>query len=212
MRAYQRICSLALASALVFLCTAAYAGGSPEDIQKLRSLLQPITSLSARFQQRIVDVDGFEIQSSQGVFQVAQPNKLRWIVEQPMEQQIISDGVTLWVYDPDLEQVTVQPFNEDIAATPAILFSGDLAGLDKSYFVQQQSAGHFVLTPEQGGSLFSRMTLVFSGSEPAQITLTDNLDQVTEIVFSEIVLNPELSGDLFILDIPEGVDVINNGN
>ncbi len=140
MRAYQRICSLILASALVFLCTAAHAGGSPEDIQKLRSLLQPITSLSAQFQQRIVDVDGFEIQSSQGVFQVAQPNKLRWIVEQPMEQQIISDGVTLWVYDPDLEQVTVQPFNEDIAATPAILFSGDLAALDKSYFVQQQSA------------------------------------------------------------------------
>ena len=66
MRAYQRICSLILASALVFLCTAAHAGGSPEDIQKLRSLLQPITSLSAQFQQRIVDVDGFEIKVLNG--------------------------------------------------------------------------------------------------------------------------------------------------
>lgn len=120
---------------------AGHAGGSPEDIQQLRDLLQPITSLSAQFKQQITDADGFEIQASEGLFQIAQPNKLRWVVAQPMPQQVISDGVTLWLFDPDLEQVVIQPFDANIESTPAILFSGDLERLDRAYFIQQLSAG-----------------------------------------------------------------------
>ena len=69
----------------------AQAGGTPEDIQQLRELLQPITSLSAQFEQQITDANGFEMQTSSGLFQVAQPNNLRWIVSEPMPQQVISD-------------------------------------------------------------------------------------------------------------------------
>ena len=127
----------------------ANAGGELEDIQLLRDLLQPISSLSSQFNQRINDADGFELQISEGLFEVAQPNKLRWIVKQHMPQQVISDGITLWVYDPDLEQVIIQPFDKDIAATPAILFSGDLDSLDSVYFVEQLAESSFLLTPEE---------------------------------------------------------------
>lgn len=190
----------------------AWSGGSAEDIQHLRALLQPIGSLSARFEQRIVDADGFELQNSTGVFQVSQPNRLRWQIESPMPQQIIADGVTLWVYDPDLEQVIIQPFNQDIAATPAILFSGDLEQLDRAYFVRQLSENSFELQPEQGGSLFSRMIITFDGSAPSSLTLIDNLEQTTTIGFSQLELNPVLPDGQFVFEIPDGVDVINNGN
>ena len=187
-----------------------WSGGTPEDIQQLRDLLQPITSLSARFQQQITDGDGYELQASEGLFQVSQPNRLRWVVETPMPQQIIADGVTLWIYDPDLEQVIIQPFNDDIAATPAILFSGDLDQLDDAYFVTQLAEGRFELKPEQGGSLFDSMAIVFDGAKPASIALTDTLGQVTRISFTELDINPALSGDLFVFEAPDGVDVINN--
>ena len=189
-----------------------WSGGAPEDIQQLRDLLQPITSLSARFQQQITDGDGYELQASEGLFQVSQPNRLRWVVETPMPQQIIADGVTLWIYDPDLEQVIIQPFNDDIAATPAILFSGDLDQLDDAYFVTQLAEGRFELKPEKGGSLFDSMTIVFDGAKPASIALTDTLGQVTSISFTELDINPALSGDLFVFEAPDGVDVINNAN
>lgn len=189
-----------------------HAGGAAEDIQQLRDLLQPITSLSARFQQQITDADGYELQNSEGLFEVSQPNNLRWVVELPMPQQIIADGETLWIYDPDLEQVIIQPFNEDIAATPAILFSGDLDQLDQAYFVTQLAEGHFELKPERGGSLFDSMIIRFDQAKPASITLTDTLGQTTHISFSQLELNPPLSGDQFVFQIPDGVDVINNAN
>jgi len=189
-----------------------HAGGAAEDIQQLRDLLQPITSLSARFQQQITDADGYELQNSEGLFEVSQPNNLRWVVEMPMPQQIIADGETLWIYDPDLEQVIIQPFNDDIAATPAILFSGDLDQLDDAYFVTQLAEGRFELKPEQGGSLFDSMIIRFDQAKPASITLTDTLGQTTHISFSQLELNPPLSGDQFVFQIPDGVDVINNAN
>ena len=127
-----------------------HAGGAAEDIQQLRDLLQPITSLSARFQQQITDADGYELQNSEGLFEVSQPNNLRWVVEMPMPQQIIADGETLWIYDPDLEQVIIQPFNDDIAATPAILFSGDLDQLDEAYFVTQLARGALSSSQSRG--------------------------------------------------------------
>jgi outer membrane lipoprotein carrier protein len=196
----------------LLLATNSWSGGAAEDIQQLRDLLQPITSLSARFEQQITDGDDFQLQASEGLFQVSQPNRLRWVVETPMPQQIIADGVTLWIYDPDLEQVIIQPFNEDIAATPAILFSGDLDQLDDAYFVTQLAEGRFELKPEQGGSLFDSMTIAFDGSKPASIALTDTLGQTTSIRFSQLELNPVLSGDLFVFQTPDGVDVINNAN
>ena len=186
------------------------AGGNAEDIQQLRNLLQPISSLSAQFKQQVTDADGFQLQQSEGLFQVAQPNNLRWIVEQPMPQQVISNGLTLWLYDPDLEQVIVKPFDASIESTPAILFSGDLTRLDSAYFIRQLSPDVFQLTPEQEGSLFSELQIIFVDQLPASISLTDSLEQVTRITFSDVRLNPSLPAALFEFEVPGDIDVINN--
>ena len=186
------------------------AGGNAEDIQQLRNLLQPISSLSAQFKQQVTDADGFQLQQSEGLFQVAQPNNLRWIVEQPMPQQVISNGLTLWLYDPDLEQVIVKPFDASIESTPAILFSGDLTRLDSAYFIRQLSPDVFQLTPEQEGSLFSELQIIFVDQLPASISLTDSLEQVTRITFSDVRLNPSLPAALFEFEIPGDIDVINS--
>ena len=213
MQKVHRLLRAMLLTFLVAISLQAIAGGKAEDIQRLRDLLQPISSLSSQFKQRIIDADGFELQVSEGLFEVARPNKLRWIVRQPMAQQVISDGITLWVYDPDLEQVIIQPLDKDIAASPAILFSGDLDSLDSVYFVEQLAEeGSFLLTPEREGSLFSSTAIQFDGAKPSVIVLTDTLGQITRISFTALKLNPPISADQFVFAIPQGIDVIDNAN
>lgn len=104
----------------------------------------------------------------------------------------------------------VQPFTGDIQSAPAMLFSGDLQALDSAYLVEQLSAGSFLLTAEQGTSLFSSVQIDFDNLLPTFIALTDNLGQVTRISFSELEYNPPLGADLFVFEIPLGVDVIRN--
>jgi outer membrane lipoprotein carrier protein len=123
---------------------------------------------------------------------------------------VISNGLTLWLYDPDLEQVIVKPFDASIESTPAILFSGDLTRLDSAYFIRQLSPDVFQLTPEQEGSLFSELQIIFVDQLPASISLTDSLGQVTRITFSDVQLNPSLPAALFEFEIPGDIDVINN--
>lgn len=185
---------------------------NPEDILALRSLLEPIRSLSAEFNQQVTDAGGFVLDSSEGLLEVAQPARLRWQITAPFEQQIITDGNLLWLYDPDLEQVVVQPFDRDIAATPAILFSGELDQLDSAYFIRRQAEGLFSLQPEQGGSLFSHLQIRFDGPRPVALAITDSLGQVTSISFSAVALNPRFQPDRFTFEIPPGIDVINNAN
>lgn len=189
------------------------AGGKPEDIEALRNVLSPVSSMSAEFSQVIEDANGYQLQESQGTLVVSQPGKIRWISQRPMEQWVISDGETLWVFDPDLEQVTVQPFNQDLAQTPAILFSGDLEKLDGAYYVtyeQKDGRNLFYLSPEGEGSLFNTVILTFDDEMPVSMELVDNLDQHTVISFSSVQVNIPVTADQFVFKIPEGVDVINN--
>ena len=195
------------------VCGTLRAGGNPEDISALRDLLLPIKSLSANFQQQVLDAEGFQLQTANGEFVVAQPGKLRWISRSPMEQWVVSDGQSLWVYDPDLEQVTIQPFNSDLAATPAALFSGDLEMLDATYFVTRETAGAntlFRLLPERAGGLFNQIELTFHHRQPLKMVLRDSLEQTTSISFADVQINPAVNAGQFVFQIPQGVDVIRN--
>lgn len=188
----------------------AQASGTSVDLQQLRDLLQPITSLSAQFEQQVTDANGFPVQNSSGLFQVAQPNNMRWIVTYPMPQQMISDGTTLWLYDPDLDQVIVQPFDAKLQSTPAVLFSGELDELDRAYQIKQSTPGVFDLAPVRADSLFQALQISFSDGVPQSIVLTDGLGQTTYINFKEVDINPVLASGLFKFDIPPNVDVIRN--
>jgi len=200
---------------LVLLASTLGHGETGEtDSESLQGLLDPIKSLSASFVQSVYGADGFEIDSSQGLFKVASPAKVVWHVTAPLEQQVISDGNTLWVYDPDLEQVVVNRVDGRLNATPAVLFSGDLESLEASYEVAQKNLNienpSFLLTPRDNGSLFSMIELQFAGRKPAAIIITDTLGQSTAIALSDLQLNPLLHEETFIFSIPAGVDIINN--
>jgi outer membrane lipoprotein carrier protein len=205
-------CSLYLALACL-LPTVVLAGESAAA--QLKELLQPLNTLRADFSQRIYSADGYEIQSSQGEMHVARPGKLRWIIAPPMEQWLISDGSTLWLYDPDLEQVIIRPFQQSIADTPAMLFGGGADQLEKNYSVSVSSleaSTSYLLKPLVSTGLYEQITLVFAGQTPTQISIVDSLAQRTEIILTNAQRNTPLSeaqiDTLFNFIPPPGVDIL----
>lgn len=191
-------------------CLSAQGNDTASASQQLQQLLQPISSLSAQFEQQTIDANGIEIQRATGQLQLAQPYKLHWVVSEPMPQQLISDGQTLWLYDEDLEQVIVQSVDSSINSTPIMLFSGDLQRLNLSYSVLQTSKGVFELTPVQNESLFASIRLDFNHKIPTSLVMTDNLGQITRINLTSVSVNREIPADLFTFKIPDGTDVIRN--
>lgn len=204
-------CSLCV----VLACLLPTAVLADDAAAQLKALLHPLNTLRADFSQRIFSADGYEIQSSQGEMHVARPGKLRWIIAPPMEQWLISDGSTLWLYDPDLEQVIIRPFQQSVADTPAMLFGGGADQLEENYSVSVSSSeagASYLLKPLVSTGLYEQITLVFAGETPTQIIIVDSLAQRTEIILSNAQRNTALSTEqidaLFSFIPPPGVDIL----
>ena len=178
----------------------------------LRQYLGEIQALQTDFQQTVLDSDGYELQSMTGQMIVARPGFIRWQTEPPYEQLLVANGTTLWLYDKDLEQVTVRPFMRDIADSPAMLLIGDLVDLEDRYRVTRgvgdEQSQVFTLVPVDNGGVYQRLELRFQAQVPAGMTLWDSLGQVTQVTFSQPKLNPSVDNSRFDFDIPPGVDVL----
>lgn len=184
----------------------------PASSKRLDELLSPLASLSARFTQTVSDEEGHELQSMTGSMTVARPGKVHWQSDPPYEQLVVSDATTLWLYDQDLEQVTVRPFDNDVAHTPAVLFIGKVDSLEEKYRVSSLDEGEktvFTLTPRDSAALYEKVTLTFAGETPVAMSLWDTLGQQTRIDFSDVAVNKPVNQSLFSFNIPEGVDVLN---
>ena len=201
---------LLLACFISIISCPLWAGGQP-GANELRLRLAELDSLTAGFEQTVYAAEGDVLQQASGEMQAARPGRVRWQTNPPMEQLIVSDGHTLWLYDPDLEQVTIKPFEEDLSKTPAVLFIGDLAALEQSYTVTMEELDNsslFTLMPVSTDSLYEKVTLSFQGNTPTAMALWDSLGQKTNIRFHNVQLNPSWMPTQFIFAPPEGVDII----
>ncbi|MGD9660619.1 MAG: outer membrane lipoprotein chaperone LolA [Porticoccaceae bacterium] len=206
-------CFRSLFSLLLIASLSSHAGGvhQPESSKRLDALLSPLMALSARFEQIVTDEEGYELQTLSGTMIVARPGRVYWKSDAPYEQLVVSDATTLWLYDQDLEQVTVRPFDNDIANTPAVLFIGKVEQLEEKYRVSSLNEGKsivFTLVPRDPGALYQKLTLTFVGDTPASMSLWDTLGQQTRIDFDDVTLNQPVDASLFSFEIPDGVDVL----
>lgn len=201
--------------AIVFLSIVFVSMARADDaaLQRLGTQLDALKSLQAQFVQTVSDEKGSVLQTSQGTLAVKRGNRLRWETTAPFAYLIVTDGSVLWRYDRDLEQATRQKFSGELADTPALILSGDMARIRANYDVsrEQGSRGeYFRLVPKQKNALFHSLTLQFAGGTISQLVLQDNLDQRTDIRFNAVVNNPALPDALFRFDPPQGVDVVDD--
>lgn len=204
---------LALSVLLPWALTAAAAGTHSEGAaERLSDLLRDYGTFQASFTQEVADDRGLVVQETEGKLRAKRPGLFYWETRPPANQFIVSDGKTVEVYDPDLEQVTVQELDEQVSVTPALLLSGEVEDLSDVYRVDERVLGEFtrvyILEPKSEDSLFISLTLVFFDGELQEMELEDSLAQRTLISFGGIVLNEDLPDSAFRLDYPEGVDVI----
>ncbi|TGN42035.1 outer membrane lipoprotein chaperone LolA [Marinobacter confluentis] len=182
---------------------------------EVASLLEGYRSYEASFIQIVVNENGNEVQESRGELKAKRPGLFYWETTSPHSQFIASNGETVEVYDPDLEQVTVHSLDERVATTPALLLSGEVDNLDESYKVTGRKLGEntreFTLEPRDQDSLFVSLRLTFSGDELQEMRMRDSLSQLSVLSFNNIRVNGAIEEKAFTLDYPDSVDVIRDG-
>ena len=178
---------------------------------ELERYLAGLKSFEAQFRQTLHDSRGRVTEQADGRLYLEKPGRFRWEYREPNEQLIVSDGKNLWLFDVELEQVTVKPLDASLAMTPALLLAGQ-ASVGESFTIEAAPAAGgmkwFALTPRRQDTDFTRLRLGFAGKDLRAMELEDKLQQRTLIVFSAVKRNPRLGSTLFAFVPPQGVDVI----
>ena len=178
---------------------------------KLEKFLDNTKSLSARFQQKLVDKYGYLLQQSAGSLSMQRPGKFRWDYILPYPQNIISNVKKIWMYDSELEQVNVRPYDQVLDSSPVNLLDKNQK-LDIEFIVETMPDGHgqswVRLIPKSTESDFKEMQIGLKNSVIKTMRFIDNFEQQTEIEFEQLVVNPDLDVSYFEFKTPKGADVI----
>jgi len=189
---------------------AAEEDACPDGGKLLGEQLARLRALSANFEQRVTAADGHPLQSSAGVLQLAKPGRIYWVAEPPYEQTVVADGSNLWVYDPDLEQVTVKVLHRQLDNSPAALLVGDAQQVLKEFRVCAYDEGRnqrILLRPLATDAIYTEIELDFAAGAPTAIRMVDSLGQRTVVELRDLELNPVLDPAIFHFVPPPGVDV-----
>lgn len=183
-----------------------YAASTP-----LQIFFTQVKSLSADFEQTLTDARGKVLQESKGKFLLQRPGRFRWDYQTPYEQLIVANGQKIWIYDPDLEQVTVKAQATALGSAPAeLLSSGEslAANFNVTELGSEDGLDWFELKPKDAETGFELIRLSFRGKDLQMMKLSDSLGQFTLLRFSNIEYAPKISADQFTFIPPPGVDVV----
>ncbi len=197
---------------LNFVCCTAVFARPADDLSKL---LLNIHTMQADFNQTVKDKSQSSISQSKGHMALQRPGKFRWQVVSPTAQLIIANGKRLWIYDPDLEQVTIQTVHAGTGKAPALLLSDQNLSLSHDYNIKSvpalsQIAGLqiFALTPVDQEDPLDKIKLTFINHQIHEMQLQDRLGHNTVITFNNVTMDKPVPDKLFTFSPPPNVDVI----
>ena len=196
-----------LTAALLLAATAANASGRDQ----LNTFTKGLKGLDGQFNQQVFDARGKQKENATGRVALSAPRLFRWEYVKPYPQLIVADGKTVWVHDPDLQQVSKRPQGVEEANSPlAILL--DPSRLDRDFAVKDAGTTGSVewlqLTPKQADAPFKTAKLGFAKGSLAQMEYVDATGQRTKIAFSGWKRNPGFAKSTFVYVPAKGVDVI----
>lgn len=187
-----------------------------QDTARLETLLTDISSLSAEVTQLIIESDGGVLEESLIQMHLLRPNGFYWETLDPFPELVVTNGKTLWNYQPDLEQVVIEDFNSEESELAAQLLSGRTDALGKDYEIQAVTEDDdfvsFQLLPVAADSVYARITISFLGNEIESIHVSSKNGEQTVWQFSKVERNKGLALEQFEFDVPEGIEVIDNSS
>jgi outer membrane lipoprotein carrier protein len=196
---------------LCVLCGECSSAIAATAIDKLHAFVDGTRSARASFTQVVVGKSGRKPQQASGTMVFSRPARFRWTYEKPYQQLIVGDGQKLWVYDKDLNQVTVKTLGQALGSSPAALLAGDNA-IDKNFTLREGETKDGIDWVEAQAkapdSSFERLRIGFAGEVLRFMEIVDNFGQTTTLSFGEIERNPVLPASLFLFAPPKGADVV----
>lgn len=177
----------------------------------VNDFLTNVITLEGRFEQSLIDAEGTIVERTSGMLEIERPMRFRWSYSDPYEQWLVADGVNVWSYDLDLEQVTVKPQAEALANTPALLLGGSEDALAQFEFggtTIEEFTTWVRLEPKDKNSGFNRVELGFMDNELRRMVFFDNLEQTTLITLYDVKINEPIDPARFEFQVPHDVDLV----
>ncbi len=197
---------------LLFLIIAfAMQDANASGLERMREYFKNIQTAQADFHQLVTDKQGHRTQEVTGTMRLQKPNKFRWDYNKPFVQEIVGDGEKIWIYDPELSQVTVRSLSKATASSPAALLAGGKE-MERYFTIKDVSRKGELewvsATPKVSESGFERVFLGFKGDELMEMELHDSFGNRTVIEFTNLERNPKLARELFKFTPPKDADVV----
>ncbi|HET7370452.1 MAG TPA: outer membrane lipoprotein chaperone LolA [Gammaproteobacteria bacterium] len=201
-----------LCAAFFLLACSASAAQKSDAVARLQHFLNDVETLKADFTQTVTHSTLPGATQSHGTVLIKRPNRFRWNYAAPNKQVIDSDGEQIWIYDAELEQVTVKPLKAALASSAALLLSGQ-GSLNEGYrIIDSGTEGGLdwvTLSPKKSGAAFSKIRIGLGPETIRVMELTGaNLGQVTRIEFDNVARNEPIADKVFQFTPPPGADVI----
>ena len=190
-----------------------------DGISDLNAFVNNISSMSSEFSQVVLDKKGLKLQDVEGVMLFKRPNKFRWDYLKPYQNQIISDGDRLYMYDQDLRQVSINPIAKVAGSTPLLIIAGK--NIEKYFTLKNiddqvnnegnQNIKWVEAVPKEEGAGFSKVILGLTENKLSVMKIVDAFEHITTISFKNAKYNLTLVDNDFLFKLPTGVDVVQNG-
>jgi outer membrane lipoprotein carrier protein len=178
---------------------------------RMEAFSRDLKSVTATFSQTVTDANGRRNDGSRGTFALRAPRLFRWETKAPFEQTVVADGTRVWIYEPDLQQVSVRSQSSEEAHSPLTVLT-DLAQLDAQFTAsesgERDGLDWLKLVSKAAEPQFEYAELGFSDRTLDRMLFKDQLGNVTEIRFDDWKRNPSIPASTFVFTPPKGVDVL----
>jgi outer membrane lipoprotein carrier protein len=206
----RKLIIAALAVCPVFLSAMAHASA----LEQFKSFVASTKGAKGEFTQRVVKADAKGVAKisnpSTGTFEFARPGKFIWIYQKPYEQVLQADGEKLYIYDKDLNQVTVKKLGNALGSSPAAILFGS-NDLEKNFSLKDAGVKEGIewlqATPKARDTSFEQIGIGLRDGVPVAMELRDSFGQVSLLTFNKFEKNPPLAENHFKFVAPKGADV-----
>ena len=201
---------------LAFLIVANFnTARANNSLTELKRFIDEVSTFRADFTQTVYDANSVVVQTMTGNVTYSKPSLFRFKYEEPEYLEIISDGVNLWTYEKDMEQVIVRRIEDHKKGTPLALLLNANNLYDEFLIVDAGSEDDIIwaeLTPIHSENEILDISKMYIGFEKSQLTamvFIDEFDQEVQILFSSYVEQLPINKSIFNFTPPQGVDVLN---
>jgi outer membrane lipoprotein carrier protein len=202
-----RLAAVPLAAGLALLPPCVLAS----SLDRFSEFMTGTLAARGEFEQKIFDSNRKLLQESHGSLAFSRPGRFRWTYVKPYAQVIVGDGSKVWIYDEDLNQVTVKKLDQALGSTPAALLAGNNEAM-RSFTLTDKGTRDGVewleAQPRDKETNFEKIRMGFDASGLRIMELVDTFGQTTVLRFNSLERNPKLKPGLFRFSPPKGADVI----